>query len=543
MDEAFSVRFLNGYSGDSRFPHDFLEDYEALQCFSHNEMGETLLVKERKTGTYCVAKCYTAETFLSHTTESDLLKQLCHRGLPSFLGEYQNNGMLCVVREYVKGTPLDQYAAENEFSREQVILIGIQLCDILAYLHGQKPPVIHRDIKPQNIIVDARGKIKLIDFGISRIYNEAAQEDTVCMGTKHFAAPEQYGFLQTDSRADIFSLGVLLGWLLTGESDVKIALSKIENKRLRQIINKCSAFSPEQRYSTAAKVKAALLRADGSQQKSTLRWGCGTLVCTALLCIGFAIGRYTEYTPAFMTGPGVQFEEPLIEQAVRLALDKQERDPITEEDLLRVTELFIYGNQAAGSLEQFEVIGVHMVQNDYTVHNGGISSLNDLAALKNLRRVNIAWQNIGNLSPLENISGLEQVQLKHNPIEDVSPLASLLFLRDLCLYDTRVSDLSSLADCPMLENINVGKTHIASLSAFSGIRSLKYLYADQILLDTLDGIGEFSRLEQIGLGYVADGDLSPLLSLPQLREAHLDGALRDAAAETLSQAQFKIIYP
>lgn len=541
MDDMLIEDFLNSYD-ESCFPDGFLADYEAMECFSHNEMGETLLVKNRKTGVYFVAKCYTDKTLLSHTTESDLLKKLSHSGLPAFIGEYQNDKMLCVIREYVEGIILGEYVAEHGSTEKQAISIGVQLCDILAYVHGQKPPVIHRDIKPQNIIIGRNGKITLIDFGISRVYDESAREDTVCFGTKHFAAPEQYGFSQTDCRTDIFSLGVLLCWLLTGESDLKSSALKIKNKRLVRIIKKCVDFAPERRYASVNNIKAALLKADGHRQKSTLRWICGILACIVFFCAGFVIGRYTDVSPAFLTNDGVTFEEPLIGQAVRLMLHIRADAPVTEEELLAVTELYIYGDQVAGSMEEFNRIGEHMVKNDGTVHNGGMSSLRDLAMLKNLRRLNIALQNLKDLTPLGGLGYLEQVQLKHNPIENVSPLASLNALQELYLYDTRISDLSALSACSRLDNIDVGKTYISSMNAFAGIKGLKCLFARDTLMESLSGIEKFVWLEQIGVSNVIDGDLSPLLALPQLKEAHFDKALQKAAEETLQQAKFKITY-
>lgn len=541
MDKAFIEEFLTNFD-DSRFPSGFLEDYELMECLSNNQMGETLLVKNRQTSEHFVAKCYSDKTLLSHITESDLLKKLHNDWLPAFIAEYQNDEMLCVVREYVDGTPLDQYAVENGLTQEQVISIGVQLCDAISCLHEQTPPIIHRDIKPQNIVMDKGGNPRLIDFGSSRVYDETAQEDTVCFGTKHFAAPEQYGYSQTDCRTDIFSLGVLLGWLLTGETDMKTAVPKIKNKQVRRIINKCTAFAPEKRYASAAKVKKALLLADEHKQINKLRWLSGLLTSIAILCLGFAIGRYTNFTPAFLPPSKVRFEEPLIEQAVRLALNKQDSELITKKDLLSVTELYIYGDQAASSYIEFEAIGEHMVLNDGTVRNGGISSLNDVAMLKNLTRVNIALQNISDLSPLRELDELEQVLLKHNPIEDITPLAGLPSLRELFLYDTRVSDLSALSGCPMLENIDVGKTHVTSMAAFAGIRNLTKLYAQQTPLETLSGIEEFARLQQIGISNVADGDLSPLLALPNLKEVHVDESFRDAAEAALKHAHFQIIF-
>lgn len=209
MDNIFIENFLSSFD-DSCFPDDFLQAYEPMECLSHNQMGETLLVRDRKTAKYYVAKCYNDQSLLSRTTESELLKNLHYDGLPAFIGEYQKGGSLCVVREYAEGLPLNQYVRENAPSVSQVISIIVQLCDILSYLHGHTPPIIHRDIKPQNIIIDNNGKIKLIDFGISRVYDKEAKADTVFFGTQDFSPPEQYGFSQTDCRSDIFSLGVVL---------------------------------------------------------------------------------------------------------------------------------------------------------------------------------------------------------------------------------------------------------------------------------------------------------------------------------------------
>lgn len=542
MDEDFVQGFLGGFD-DSRFPDGFHADFDVLECLAHNDTGETLLVRARQTGTFAVAKCYRDKTLLSLTTESDLLRKLNHDGLPCFVAEYESENMLCVVREYIDGTPLDQYVTKHKVTPQQTVSFGVQLCDILTFLHGLTPPVIHRDIKPQNIIVNAEGRVTLIDLGISRVYSKDAKEDTVCFGTKHFAPPEQYGYAQTDCRADIFSLGVLLGWLLTGEVDTKTAVSRIENARLRRVIQRCTAFAPERRFASVARVKAALLNADGHKQRSALRMACGILAGIACLCVGFAVGRYTEVTPAFLSAPSIVFEEQLIEQAVRLTLGKQAGDPITHKELLSVTELYIYGHKAVSSSDEYLQLGMLMAQNDGSVRNGGIRMLDDLLMLKNLNTLNMALEDISDLSSLGQLLKLEQLDLRHNPIEDISALASLPALRDLCLYGSRVSDLSPLARCALLENLNIGKTFVTDVQALAGTKSLKYLHAQQTPLETLSGIDQFAQLEQIGLSHVRDGDLTPLLAVPHLREAHLDESLRTLAEQDLRHAQFTIIYP
>lgn len=530
MDNNFIDNFLSDFD-DSRFPVDFLENYETLECLANNQMGETLLVREKQTGNFCVAKCYSDKSLLSHSTESDLLKILNNNRLPAFIAEFQNEGMLCVIREYVEGISLDKYVARNKLSQDQIIKILVQLCDDISYLHEQKPPIIHRDIKPQNIVIDESGTPRLIDFGSSRVYDVDAQEDTVCFGTRNFAAPEQYGFSQTDCRTDIFSLGVLIGWLLTGETDTKKSIPAITSKPLSKIVRKCTAFSPENRYASVNQVKIALLNINNQRKRLIFQWLITALTCTAFLCLGFVIGRYTEFSPALFAGSGVAFEEPLVEQAVRLSLGKGEGEAITKEELINITEIYIYGNHAASNYMEFEALCEHMVLNDGTVRNGGLTSLKDLAKFKNLRSVNIALENISDLTPLKDLDKLEQLQLKHNPIEDITPLADLPSLKELILYDTKITELNALSDCPKLENVEIGRTFVKSISAIAGINNLTTLGLRDTSLETLSGIEDFTLLEKLDLGNVEDGDLTPILGLSQLKEVNLPESMQDSAKD------------
>jgi len=182
MTDAIVEDFLASFD-DSRFPAAFLMRYELMECLSNHALGETLLVKDRQTGEHYIAKCYLEDSLPSHTSESDLLRKLDHDGLPAYIAEYQNDRTLCVVREFARGKSLDRLAREAPLTLRQCVDIAVQLCSILTYLHGQTPPIIHRDIKPQNIIVDDAGGVTLIDFGISRRYDETSAADTLCFGT------------------------------------------------------------------------------------------------------------------------------------------------------------------------------------------------------------------------------------------------------------------------------------------------------------------------------------------------------------------------
>lgn len=215
--------------------------------------------------------------------EGAILEALSHPALPRFVARFAGNGAHIMVREYVDGLPLNEAANGHPLSDAEAVAIGIQLCDALTYLHTQTPPVIHRDVKPANAILCADGSVKLIDFGISRRYKENAQKDTVFSGTSDFAPPEQYGFLQTDARADIYSLGMLLKYLLTGGD----AGAEIENRRLRRVIKRCTAFAPRWRYQTAEAVKRALLSETPKHIRKT-----AAMLAAAMLIVGVLLGRF-----------------------------------------------------------------------------------------------------------------------------------------------------------------------------------------------------------------------------------------------------------
>ena len=187
--------------------------------------------------------------------EANLMKRLDHAALPRIVDIIDNGVTIYVVMDYIEGESLDkilnEYGAQPE---ELVIGWAMQLCDALAYLHAQKPPIIYRDMKPANIMLKPEGNIKIIDFGIAREYKEQSLADTTVLGTKGYAPPEQYSG-QTDARSDIFALGMTMYHLLTGidpRSGEAYAPVRMWNPELSEgielIIDKCVEPAPENRY-------------------------------------------------------------------------------------------------------------------------------------------------------------------------------------------------------------------------------------------------------------------------------------------------------
>ena len=187
--------------------------------------------------------------------EANLMKRLDHAALQRIVDIIDNGVTIYVVMDYIEGESLDkilnEYGAQPE---ELVIGWAMQLCDALAYLHAQKPPIIYRDMKPANIMLKPEGNIKIIDFGIAREYKEQSLADTTVLGTKGYAPPEQYSG-QTDARSDIFALGMTMHHLLTGidpRSGEAYAPVRMWNPELSEgielIIDKCVEPAPENRY-------------------------------------------------------------------------------------------------------------------------------------------------------------------------------------------------------------------------------------------------------------------------------------------------------
>ncbi len=525
MADVLLDEFLAGFE-EGQYPADFQQNYEALECLAHNEQGETLLVKDRKTGSLCVAKCYAGPNLPARNGEASLLRGFSHTGLPAFIGEYRNEAMRCVVRGFVEGEPLDRLVRSAPLNPRQAVGIILQLCDILTYLHNQSPPVIHRDIKPQNVIVDEHGRVTLIDFGISRTYDEDARADTLCFGTRHYAAPEQYGFAQTDPRSDIYSLGVLLCWLLTGEEEIEQGKKAISDRRLLAVVEKCSAFDPRGRFKNAMQVKDAL-------NGHALRRRRLAAVAAALLLAGTLLA-------ARLTA-GVHFKEPLVEQAARLALGK-ENGALSQEDLAAVQQLIVFGDSALADIETFNHLVDDFAHSGGTQAHGSIDSLTDLRKMKNLRKVKLAFEDIHDLTPLAGLPYLEEIDLRNNPVESVAPLAGMASLNALILFDSNVADLTALGACPNLTLLDVGGTPITSPAAFQGLGALRTLILHKSQLSSLQGIQAFPLLEMINLANTPVRDLSPLLELPNLQRVIVSEDMRAAVEALGGKEKFKVEY-
>lgn len=217
----------------------YLLKYEELSVLSDTKKCRTSLMRNKDTGELVVKKEMGKESFSVYS----LLKSIKNKNLIKVLECFRDEDKTIEIEEYVNGKRLDDYFREKKATLEQVVDVGIALCEGLAPMH--KLNLVHRDIQPKNIIITNEGSLKIIDFDISRKENENATHDTTLLGTVGYAAPEQYGFAQTTNRSDIYSIGAVLKELSSFSE-------------LDKIVAKCMEMDPANRYENVEQLENEL---------------------------------------------------------------------------------------------------------------------------------------------------------------------------------------------------------------------------------------------------------------------------------------------
>ena len=233
----------------------------------------------------------------SAIAEANLIKQLDHPAIVRIVDIIDNGNVIYIIEDYIEGETLSTILENNGAQpQELVIEWAMQICEALEYLHTRKPPIIYRDMKPANVMIKPDGNIKVIDFGIAREYKDQSLADTVSLGTKGYAAPEQFGGKgQTDARTDVYCLGVTLYHLLTGqnpcEPPYEIYPIRHWNPQLsaglEAIIQKCTQLNPDERYQSCAELLYALHHYEeyGAAYRARQKRKLNTFITTACACV------------------------------------------------------------------------------------------------------------------------------------------------------------------------------------------------------------------------------------------------------------------
>ena len=510
-------------------PQRVLSNYDAESCLRHREDGGFVLrLRRRADGALYILKAVPAGTE-DLATEHQILTRLAPL-LPGAVSEaadcFQEGDTDYLLRSYLPGETLVQYRERTgECSEEVCIQLGQKLCALLETIHSQEPPVIHRDIKPGNIILLPNGGVGLIDFGIARQYKDGQDTDTRHMGTRATAAPEQYGYAQTDRRTDIYALGMTLIWLATGTYD-REGLEQALSPRLCRVLERAVAFDPEDRYQDAAAFSAALA---GRVPRRRGHWAAAVLLCIPALSLVGGLLWTAEREPALQPASNpepVVFSSQSMETAVRQALGQPEGE-ITYEDLGQIRHLAAVGETAFSQEQSFDYrISCYIdnqIQNELPLGDITDDDLSLLAHMPNLEALYLCRQEIRDISALAELP-LTTLALCENKIQDISPLASLTELETLYLGGNPATDYSALAGLEQLKTLVVDGSSTMGPTAADSLRFL-----DSLALRELS----------LGLTLPKDGDWSPLTRQIALEDLLLwdPGEEAVAAANTLVNLQ------
>lgn len=294
--------------------------------------------------------------------ETDILKRLNHPHLPSIIDVIDRDDTFLIVMDYIEGKSLDHWLKKDGAQpQEKVVEWAKQICDVLGYLHSRKPPIIYRDLKPANVMLKPDGQIMIIDFGTAREFKETSIEDTSCLGTQGYAAPEQYGgHGQTDARTDIYTLGATMYHLLTGHNPSLPPYEMYPIRRwnpalssgLEKIVLKCTQRNPNDRYQNCAELLYALEHYgeldSAYRRKQSIKWksfvaSCALTVVSLAGSIGFKVAEsktiknsYDGYISEATKVTTQEERADYYEKAIKI-------DPEREEGYLELLDLFVYG--------------------------------------------------------------------------------------------------------------------------------------------------------------------------------------------------------
>ena len=246
MPAASSFSKLEGILIYNWLLHTLQEEFELVRRMKESARGSVDLLRHKATGLRFVLRHFTG----SAEVYRKLLDYSCPN-LPVTLEVASRGEEHLVLEEYIQGDTLDFLLKDSRFTPNETKKIITQVCKALWVLHSVG--AVHRDVKPENIMLRGDEAV-LIDFDAARLYKPEESGDTQVLGTTGFAAPEQYGLSQTDRRADIYAVGVLINIMLTGRHPSK----QLARGRLGRVVERCTQVSPDKRYPDVIKLMEAL---------------------------------------------------------------------------------------------------------------------------------------------------------------------------------------------------------------------------------------------------------------------------------------------
>lgn len=541
-------------------PVEMKEHWTVYECLKENEDSATFLVKETVAGILCVLKWGRNMQAELLRNEMEILEKLADRklsGIPKAYRIFEENREVYLVREYIEGTPLAQMVLQKgEIPETEICRISRKICRTAEQFQNPDNLMIHRDIKPENIVITPGGEAVFIDFGTMRSYKKDGSRDTFVVGTRGTAAPEQYGYTQTDQRTDVYAIGQTMLYMVS-ESYEMDQLSECNiSRKMKKVIEKACSFEPDKRYTDASELSRAIEKCQKNSRK--ILWK-KTGVAVGLIAVGYILAflfpgmtatkneriaatdqnaaevlqttaetqdEETEQTAEKTQNPEqvqnveqsqnnpVVFKEALIEKAVRKELNLSETDTITASMLEDVRKLRIVGKEILEDEDTFWGEGHHVDGKDSSFGSvrGNITDLSDLAQMVNLEELALCNQKIEDISGLKELP-LKKLYLSKNMITDFSVLLNLIDMDTLCIMENPAENLSVIGECTGILRLNIQGMNLTDIDFLKNL-SLDYL--------------DMSNVE------VENNIFEPLTEMKKLDTLCMCD-VNEAAAETLSQ--------
>lgn len=511
-------------------PEDMHEHWTVYECLKESEDSSTFLVKESATGILCVLKWGRNRQTEFLRNEMEIMKKMADRklsGIPKAYRIFEENGEVYLVREYIEGMSLAQMVLQKGgISEAEICRISRKICQTAEQFQNPDEPMIHRDIKPENIVVTPGGEVVFIDFGTMRSYKKDGSRDTFVVGTRGTAAPEQYGYTQTDQRTDVYAIGQTMLYMVS-ESYEKNQLSECAvSRRMKKIIEKACSFEPDKRYGDAAQLRRAVEKCQANNRKKVYKKAgavFGLIAAGYILAIFSPDGTVIENKRIETAEQSVAeeqiqaeitFREELIEEAVRKELGLSKTDKITASMLENVRKLRIVGKEILDDEDTFWGEGHHVDGKDSSFGSvrGNITDLSDLAQMVNLEELALCNQKIEDISGLKELP-LKKLYLSKNMITDFSVLLNLIDMDTLCIMENPAENLSVIGECTGILRLNIQGMNLTDIDFLKNL-SLDYL--------------DMSNVE------VENNIFEPLTEMKKLDTLCMCD-VNEAAAETLSQ--------
>lgn len=366
----------------------FDERYRIIKKIGHGGMGTVYLAADLEDGSSWAIKeeKITAQNRDLLFSEAGIMEKVDHPAFPKFRGKKEADGCLYLIMEYIEGRTLEEEIKEKKrIDEAQAVEWFRQICTALVYLHGLDNPIVYRDFKPSNLMIERTGRIRVIDFGIAQEYQGDSAEVDIAVLTRGYAAPEQYNKrYKLDSRTDLYALAVTVHYMLTGKDPNQPPYVFVPVRKLRRelsaaieyILKKCLQPTPNRRYANARLLLHDIEHIRELDRKIKLQVRTRNIAACLLVCLAVAasaavyavnlnaqrreVEQYNAYLSSAVDAASLDSALQELQEAIDLAPDNPEAYILCAELYLKygcVEDAYAYVNGVI--IERFPDIYQH----------------------------------------------------------------------------------------------------------------------------------------------------------------------------------------